>query len=182
LLANGVQVWTMLENATVSIHDMRACLGSLLMLWSDIEGELREHVARYCGTVHRPAYGVGACLRSWRHSIPGKNDIGQFRGNLADCLILELQCHIKLRNRLCHGLTGYSSGTERSAQLSWRLNGEEGHITYKELQDSFGWLAGIPRAFSVLSRPSVVGKFDRCVDTAENRQWWQTEFALAPSG
>ncbi len=169
------------ENTTVSVHDMQACLGSLLFLWADIERELREQVARHCGTVLRPAHGIAACLRSWRSSIPDTNDIGQFRGELADYLIQQLQHALKLRNGLCHGLTGYSSGSERSAQLLWRLNGEEGRVSYKELQDSFCWLARIPRALSVLSMPSVVGKFDRCADTAENRRWWQTEFALGLS-
>jgi len=51
-------------------------------------------------------------------------------------------------------------------------------VSYKELQDTFSWLARIPQAFSVLSKSSVAGKFDRCADTAENRQWWQTEFGL----
>jgi hypothetical protein len=106
----------------------------------------------------------------------------QFRGELADYLIQQVQRALKTRNVLCHGLTGYSPGLERSAQLLWRLNGEEGSVTYKELQDWFTWLVRIPRAFSVLSRPSIVGKFDRCVDTAENRQWWQTEFALGLPG
>lgn len=170
------------ENTTVSVHDMQACLGSLLFLWADIERELRDQVARHCGTVPRPAHGIAACLRSWRSSIPDTNDVGQFRGELADYLIQQLQHALKMRNGLCHGLTGYSSGSERSAQLLWRLNGEEGRVSYKELQESFSWLARIPRAFSVLSRPSFVGKFDRCVDTAENRQWWQTEFALGLPG
>ena len=162
----------------MSVHDMQACLGSLLFLWADIERELREQVARHCGTVPRPAHGIAACLRSWRSSIPHTNDIGPFRGELADYLIQQLQRPLKMRNVLCHGLTGYSSGAERSSQLLWRLNGEEGGVSYKELQDSFTWLTRVPRAFSLLSRPSFVGKFDRCVDTAENRQWWQTEFAL----
>ena len=166
------------DNTTVSVHDIQACLGSLLFLWADIERELREQVARPYGGVTRPAHGLAACLRSWRSSIPDTNDIGQFRGELAESLIQQLQHALKMRNCLCHGLTGYSSGSERSAQLLWRLNGEEGRVSYKELQDSFSWLARIPRAFSVLSKPSVVGKFDRCVNTAENRQWWHTEFAL----
>ncbi len=169
-------------NTTVSVHDMQACLGSLLVLWADVERELREQVARHCETLPRPAHGIAACLRSWRSRILDTNDIGQFRGELADDLIQQLHHALKLRNGLCHGLTGYSSGSERSAQLLWRLNGEEGRVSYKELQESFSWLARIPRAFSALSRPSLVGKFDRCVDTAENRQWWQTEFGLGLPG
>lgn len=166
------------ENKTVSVQDMRACLGTLLFLWADIERELREQVARHCGTVPRPAHGIAACLRDWRTSIPDAHDIGHFRGELADYLIEQLQHALKMRNGLCHGLTGYSSGSERSAQLLWALNGEDGRVSYKELQDTFSWLARIPQAFSVLSKSSVAGKFDRCADTAENRQWWQTEFGL----
>jgi hypothetical protein len=172
----------MTEITTVSIDDMKACLGSLLFLWANIERELREQVARQCGAVPSPAHGIKACLRSWRSSIPDANHMGNFRGEVADCLVHQLQDAITMRNRLCHGLTGYSSGSEQSAQLSWRLNGQEGRVSYKELQDSFGWLARTSQAVSMLSRPSVVGKFDRCVGTAENRRWWQTEFALGLSG
>jgi hypothetical protein len=136
------------ESTTVSVDDMRACLGSLLFLWADIERELREQVARQRGTVPSPAHGIAVCLRSWRSSIPDTNNIGQFRGELADSLIQQLQHALTIRNGLCHGLTGYSSGSERSAQLLWRLNGHEGRVSYKELQDSFKWLARIPRAFS----------------------------------
>lgn len=170
------------EHTTVSVHDMQACLGSLLFLWADIERELREQVVRHCGTVPRPAHGIAACLRSWRSSISDINDIEQFREELADNLIEQLLHTCRIRNGVCHGLAGYSSGSERSAQLLWRLNGEEGLVSYRELQDSFSWLARVPRALSVLSRPSFVGKFDRCVDTAENRQWWQIEFALGLPG
>ena len=170
------------ENTTVSVNDLRACLGSLLFLWANIERELREQVARQCGTVSRPAHGIGACLRSWRSSIPDGGGTGQFRAELADCLIQQLQHPIKMRNGLCHGLTGYSSGSEISAELSWQLKEQEERVSYKELQDLFSWLARLPRALSVLSRPPVAGKFDRCVDTAEDRQWWQTEFALSVSG
>ncbi len=166
-------------NTTVSIRDMQACLGSLLFLWADIERELREQVARRCGMVPRPAHGIAACLRSWRGNLPHANDTEQLRGRLADSLIQQLQPALKMRNGLCHGLTGYSSGSERSAQLLWRLNGEAGRVSYEELQNSFSWLARVPRAFSVLSMPSAVGKFDRCVDTTENRQWWQAEFSLS---
>lgn len=170
------------ESTTVSIDDMKACFGSLLFLWADIERELREQVVRQCGKVPRPAHGIKACLRCWRSRIPDANHMGSFRAELADHLVDQLQDALTMRNRLCHGLTGYSSGSEESAQLSWRLNGEEGRVSYKELQDSFGWLARTSQAVWMLSSPSVVGKFDRCVGTAENRRWWQTEFALGISG
>lgn len=170
------------DNTTVSVRDMQACLGSLLFLWADIEREMRDQVVRHCGMVPRPSHGIAACLRSWRSSLPHTNDIRQFRGRLADSLIQQLHPALKMRNGLCHGLTGYSSGSERSAHLLWRLNGEDGRVSYEELQTLFRWLARIPQAFSVLSMPSVIGKFDRCVDTAENRQWWQAEFGLSFPG
>lgn len=119
---------------------------------------------------HIPGEHV-TCLRSWRSCLPHTNDIQQFRGRLADSLIQQLHPALKMRNGLCHGLTGYLSGSQRSAQLLWRLNGEDGRVSYEELQTSFNWLTRIPRVLSVLSMPSVVRKFDRCIDTAENRQW-----------
>lgn len=171
----------MLESATVSLDDMRGCLGSLLFLWADIERELREQVARQAKTFPRSAHGIAGCLRCWRSGILDTNDVGRFRGELVNSLIQQLQDALTMRNGLCHGLTGYSSGSERSAQLVWRLDGHEGHVSYREMQELFRWLARIPDALSALSRPSVEGRFDRCVDTGENRRWWQTEFGLAVS-
>lgn len=166
------------ENATVSIHDMRACLGSLLLLWCDIERALREEVAMQRGIDPKPGHGLAACLRDWRSGIPDTNDVGEIRGELADSFVQRLQDARAIRNGVCHGLVGYASGSERSAHLAWRLNGEDGRISYGELQASFGWLASVPRAISVLSAPSVENRPGRCVDTIANRQWWETEFAL----
>jgi len=139
------------DNTTVSVCDMQACLGSLLFLWADIEREMRDQVVRHCGMVPRPSHGIAACLRSWRSSLPHTNDIRQFRGRLADSLIQQLHPALKMRNGLCHGLTGYSSGSERSAHLLWRLNGEDGRVSYEELQTLFSWLARIPQAFSLVA-------------------------------
>lgn len=166
------------ESATVSVDDMRACLGSLMLLWADIERELREEVARQRGTDPKPAHGTAACLRDWRNSIPDTNDVGQIRGELADSLIRRFQHVLAIRNGLCHGLIGYTSGSERSAHLLWRLNDQNGRVSYKELQEWFAWLASVPRAISMLSELPVQGRPNRCVDTAANRQWWETEFAL----
>jgi hypothetical protein len=168
----------MSESATVSINDLMACLGSLLFLCSDIERVLREQVARQQGTDPSQFHGITACLRCWRSGIRDTENSGDFRAELADALVEQLQHAITMRNGLCHGLTGFSSGCEQSAQLRWRLNDCEGRVSYKELQDLFKWMSRLPRAFLVLSSPSVDGKFSRCVDTAENRQWWQTEFSL----
>lgn len=64
------------------------------------------------------------------------------------------------------------------ARLHWELNDEKRSICWDDLQGCLGWLSSIPRAVWIISNPSLERPGSRATNTAENREWWRSEFAL----
>lgn len=163
---------------------MCGALGSLLLLWSEIERSTREEVLflNEGGVAPKPGYGFAALLREWDKRVIAKHPSGSAPALLASALTGELRKAQKIRNALCHRLDGISaSQEEKPAALTWRTANGTGRITWPELQISFHRLSKYPRAMSILSRYDAMN-FDRMrLDDAENRQWWFDEFGLSVS-
>jgi len=71
-----------------------------------------------------------------------------------------------------------AANEQMPAQLHWELNGEKHSISWEDLQKCFGWLSRLPRAISIISDPSLDRPGSRATNTAENREWWRSEFDL----
>ena len=162
---------------SVSFEMIQSSLGSLLMLWGEIERTARSEVAQLRGELPKPVHGISAVLRDWEGCIVNPLGVASMRPMLAAALHAQLRAHLQVRNGVCHGLNRITAESAKSpAQLCWSLDGDVRCIDFEELQASFRWLAKAPYAMSLISKaePSRIG--DRVIDTQENRQWWLTEF------
>lgn len=154
-------------------------LGSLLLIWARIERAAREEVVRTHGSLPKSAHGIAALLKCWEDTVIASLPPTSLCPPLASRLRAELQGPLAIRNGLCHGLIGILTAQgEEPAKLFWQINGKEHSISWQELQASFGWLSKIPRAFAIISNPSLKRIGSRGIDNFDNREWWLTEFAL----
>ena len=84
-----------------------------------------------------------------------------------------------MRNGICHGLIGISAARgDMPATLMWEINNEKHSVSWEDLQVSFSWLARLPRAFQMISNPSLERLGSRAINNIENRDWWMAEFDL----
>jgi hypothetical protein len=164
----------------VTFAQISGSLGSLLLLWAAIEKAARQEVARVNdGSLPRSAHGLSAALNAWEATVVDRCPEEAFRSRLASKLRAQLQELLKIRNGLCHGLLGASAAHQgKPAALMWELNGEEHHITWEELQASFGWLSKVPHALSMISKSSAERPGNRMTDTPANRDWWRAEYGI----
>lgn len=163
----------------VTYDMLSGSLGSLLLIWARIETSAREEVIRCHGHLPKSAHSISALLRVWESTVIAGQPATSLCPSLAKTLCAQLQKSLHIRNGLCHGLIGISAAhKEAPAKLYWKLNGEDHSISWEELQELFARLSQIPRALSIISNPSLERIGSRATDTAENREWWLTEFAI----
>lgn len=176
-----------MENEVTYVR-MSGALGSLLLLWSSIERETRNCLARiHGGDVPKSAFGIASALSTWEEAMKAAPYDQPLRGLLASQLRSQLQRPLEIRNGLCHGLRGISSGRTTGissgsndcfASLTWELNGSPDSITWHELQLLFSNLDRARRAISMISAPHKDIGRSRFTDSPENREWWRTEFKI----
>lgn len=164
----------------VSFEQICGSLGSLLLLWSEIERTAREEVARaHGGQLPKSAHGIAAVLNVWEAAVVGAQNAPTLRTLLASRLRARLQYALEVRNGVCHGLLGFSAAhLNTPATLTWELNGENRSITWDELQINFSWLSKVPNAIEMISDPKPEKLGSRMTDSTENREWWIAEYGL----
>lgn len=168
----------------VSFDQIKGSLGSLLLLWSNVERALREEVARdHGGQLPKSAHGIAAVLKAWETAMAKGQLASPFRTSLASALCEELREKLVIRNGVCHGLVGISAEyAGKPATLTWELNDQKRSITWDELQAAFRWLSKVPIAAGIISNGSNNRPGCRMTDSEENREWWITEYAISLSG
>lgn len=163
----------------ISFDKMKGSLGSLLLLWSEIEQSTRKELAQITDRPPpSPSHGMAAVLRDWETATTARHQKSPFAILIISAVVAELRAALKIRNALCHGLTGISASRyEKPAELRWHVNGEEGRITWSEMEAWFAQLSRLSRAIWFLSRSSS-GSKTRLEDTPENRDWWRAEHGI----
>ena len=163
----------------ITYEKMSMSLGSLLLVWAQVEKSVRAEVVRHHGSLPPRAHGIAAAVRTWEIGVVEAQPTTSLCPRLAAILRRQLQGPLDVRNGLCHGLVGISAANGPApAALYWEINGEKHSICWEELQEQFGWLSRITRAIGIISNPSLDRVGSRAKDTAENREWWRSEFSL----
>ncbi|RYY23235.1 MAG: hypothetical protein EOP62_20850 [Sphingomonadales bacterium] len=163
----------------VTFNQMSGAIGSLILIWSRIEGSARDDVVRLLEFLPAKAHGIKAVIGTWEDAVVEAQPTGTLCALLAATLRSQLQGQLDIRNGICHGLIGIMGSVgDAPAALSWELNGQMHSISWEELQSSLGWLSKIHFAFSMISNPALDRLDCRVVDNIENREWWRTEFGL----
>lgn len=164
----------------MTYEKMRGSVGSLLLVWSAIEGSARDEVIRAQGCVPKSAHGVAAVLKIWEGIVIAGHPATSLCPLLATTLRASLQGAIEVRNGICHGLIGISAEREdMTAALHWEINGAKHSISWENLQTSLNWLSKIRSAISIISNSSLESLGSRVIDSIENREWWLTEYGLS---
>ncbi|WP_428687954.1 hypothetical protein [Roseibium sp.] len=133
------------SDATITFEQMKGAVGSLLLLWSEIERELAESLIRLNGgRSAKPAHGIEKSIEFWILELQ-RNSCRQdqvielrsgFGSHLSDAL--------KVRNSVCHGLVGITAGCPsggEEAHLTVELSGETRILGWSELQSMFRWMS-----------------------------------------
>jgi hypothetical protein len=163
----------------ITYERLKGSLGSLLLVWATVEKSLRVEVIRAHGSLPARAHGIAAVLRTWECLVIESSPVNSLGPVLAATLRGQVQGPLDIRNGLCHGLVGISVATEQMpAALHWEINNEEHWICWDELQRQLAWLSKLPRAVSIISTMSLEQLGSRATNTAENREWWRSEFSL----
>jgi len=164
----------------MTFEEAKGAIGSLLLVWADIERSLRQEIARANdGIIPNSVQGAGAALTEWERSVVRAHPSDRLRMKLVANLLAKLCEPRKIRNGICHGLRGvWSSRAGAAAKLNWEINGQQCSIEVEELLAMLGWMSRVPQAVSILSAPVDLSLSGRLRDTAENRQWWSEEFGL----
>lgn len=104
----------------------------------------------------------------------------RFRTLLTACLCEKLGEQLVIRNGICHGLVGFSAEHDgKPASLTWELNGEKRNISWDDLQTACLWLSRVPVAVRIISNGGDSRPGCRMFDSKENRDWWNTEYAIS---
>ncbi|TNC45039.1 hypothetical protein FHG66_20365 [Rubellimicrobium rubrum] len=136
----------MSENSElVTLEQMKASVGSLLFLWSDIERSLRAafETELFAGTPS-PVHRISQALGLWSERVlqagrgrPLQTDLCQrLSGHLREALVV--------RNLVCHALIGYSADVphlSQRAHLRVQLEKDVRLLTWGELQTMFRWMS-----------------------------------------
>lgn len=164
----------------MTFEEAKGAIGSLLLVWADIERSLRQEIARANdGRILPCIQGAGSALTEWEFCVAKEHPSDTLRIALVADLLVKLSEPRKIRNGICHGLMGISSSRAgAAANLYWELNGQQCSIEVEELLAMLGWMSRVPQAVSILSAPVDLSLSGRLRDTAENRQWWSEEFGL----
>ena len=166
-------------NLDVTYGMISGSLGSLLLVWAQVEKSVREEVVRRHGFLPPRARGIAAAVQTWEIGVLEAQPATSLGPRLATTLRRQLKGPLDVRNGLCHGLVGISTANGQiPAALHWEINDEKHSICWEELQEQFGWLSRITRAVGIISNPSLDRVGTRATDTAENREWWRSEFSL----
>jgi len=129
----------------VSAQDIKAAVGSMLFLWSDLERALRDALrTELFADRPEPVHQISRVLDLWSGRVgaagPDRPLQREVCGRLRDLLGQAL----RVRNMICHGLVGYSAedrGRSREAHLVVELGGERRDLGWGELQAMFAWMS-----------------------------------------
>lgn len=163
----------------VTYGTIKGSVASVVVVWALIEQSARTEIIRAHGELPKSAHGIAAALDLWHSTVIATQPATSRCAALATILRDRLRKPLEIRNGICHGLYGISASTEKSpATLKWELNGEKHSISWDDLSEMLGWLSKIHHVFAMISSPKVTGVQSRIIDSAENREWWRSEYAL----
>lgn len=162
---------------------MKATVGSLLLLWSEVERAARQQVAAANGgDLPKSAYGLAAALNAWQATATRPEAEGLLGNGLAKGLRMRLQFPLDIRNGICHGLVGISAAFHsHPASLTWEIGEKRHSLAWDEMQEVLRWLSKVPAALSIIGNPERDKGASRMQDTTENREWWLAEYGLVAS-
>jgi len=126
-----------------SIQDIKASLGSLLIVWSRIERTLEEEirflhsVSPYADTTPPKHHSIAAKIRVWQGFHVAACTRCEEHRKIVSIIVERLNSALEQRNALCHGLSGYSiKPINGENHLTTTLNGTTKTYSYSNLTNA----------------------------------------------
>lgn len=136
----------MSESAPIVTFDqVKGAIGSLILLWSDIERELVASIRKmHAGEMPKSAHGILGSLKTWSHRAMRQESDDDLHAQLCRRLVDLLEDALTIRNLVCHGLIGIHAQigpTDVEAHLTVELGGDKRILRWDELQEMFAWMS-----------------------------------------
>jgi hypothetical protein len=154
----------------VTLPEMRADIGTLIMVWCRVETSLAEAIGVLGGA---PTHGISRKIDTWLvlHQDASR-DRPEVIGLVSEVSAI-LRAALDLRNHIAHGLRSFDVGLSPEPHLITDLNGAPRRITVAEIRrtfDQLGILLSVIPDLSRIRRDTDDGKArERCAWIRENR-------------
>lgn len=143
----------------VTLQDMKASIGSILLLWSSVERELTQRIeALSDGQVKNGAHTISQKISRWKDlqaiACAERPEHKTLLTNVHERLTQALD----IRNRIAHGLIGIAVdpfGHRGDAGLETEMNGEKRILRYGELEHLMRVLSHLKWAIVSLSDAAI---------------------------
>lgn len=150
-----------LENQMITFERMKGTIGTLIFLWSGIEGELTDSVRMLCdGKVAKSAHGISRSLEMWSERVISKDDSRSLQATLCARVVELLKEALVVRNLVCHGLVGICADG-RSAHLHVKLGTDERLLSWNDLDEMFRWMSRTKWLIGALTKAAMEGDTNR---------------------
>ncbi len=165
-------------NEFVSFDQIKGSVASLVSLWSKIEIALTQSIQKLdSGKRRKPVQGIAASLDVWSRLVDMPGEDREIQREQCRVLVAHLTNALTVRNLVCHGLVGYSSGGregERPAHLSVHLGDDRRDLSWPELQAMFAWMSKAPWLVEALTRAAIEPDAGRAAKMLPNREHFPT--------
>lgn len=132
----------------VSFEQIKGAIGSLVLLWSQIERELAAAIRRLSAETYPiKVHGISISIDAWSKRVIDTGRDRPLQTRLCQKLAEWLKKALHIRNAVCHGLVGISGQIHRAhteAHLVTELCGCTRILTWSELQELFSWMSRAP--------------------------------------
>jgi hypothetical protein len=124
--------------------EMKAGIGSILFLWSNIERELAQQIAVLGAELGTPCpHSIRQKIDHWVSLQAAVCEARPAHRQVLEDVLARLTHTLEIRNRISHGVIAIQAdpfGRHGNARLTTDLNGETRVLSYREMEEAMGTL------------------------------------------
>lgn len=134
----------------ITYQQISGAIGSMVWLWAEIERALKTSILTMGGEV---SFGISSNLRVWSGVIRSTDPDRALQNEIVERVAAHLAESLRVRNAICHGLTGISAQRgDMAACLRVQMgDGPEEELGWDRLQALFDWMS---RCEGVIANPT----------------------------
>ncbi len=124
----------------ISYDRISGTIGSMVWLWAEIERSLKGSILTMGGEV---SFGISSNLRVWSGLMQSNDPACALQNQIVERVAAHLTDALRIRNAICHGLTGISAQREDVAACLWVQlgDGPEERLEWDRLKALFDWMS-----------------------------------------
>ncbi len=124
----------------VTYEQIRGTIGSMVWLWAEIERALKRAIV---SLGHEPRHGISRNLRLWSGLVGSDAPERASQVALRDRVVWHLAESLRLRNALCHGISGISAQRQDAPAFLTVQSDDRPpeRLEWDRLQAMFAWMS-----------------------------------------